>query len=466
MRRTFLRTFVLTLLSSVPITARCADSAPRHDRLVIVAPRRFHDQLEAYVAHKAKRRPTELAALESVLKETDGVDDPERLKRWLDRAWRERSAGFALLVGDADTIPVRYMVLDRVTPAAFDYAFYPSDLYYADLAHRDGRFDDWNGRADGFHARYFGEVRGEKNKSDAINFDGIDYRPELAVGRWPVSTADEVKTVAEKSIRYEEQVEKGKAEGLRRALFVGVDGWVDFTHPMDAWAGLLPVGWTPVKLYSGRGPETEPTEAGVVRRLDEGASVVFHAGHGFDNGWDRSLSVRAISGLTNADRLPVVLSAGCSTARFATLPPYEAYEDVDGQTHKGSDHGEVFKSPPPPPSPYPKGPYNPTGLGERLIRSGPNGAVAYIGCNTGGQPCGLTLLEGFAKALAAESDPTIGGCWTRAVSYYYDEEHLETIRPTPDWYPASIFFQGMKYMLFGDPSLPLPGPAVSARPRP
>ncbi len=61
------------------------------------------------------------------------------------------------------------------------------------MATRDGSFDDWNARKDGFHAGYFGEVRGEKNKSDPINFDQIDYRPELAVGRWPVDTADEVR---------------------------------------------------------------------------------------------------------------------------------------------------------------------------------------------------------------------------------------------------------------------------------
>lgn len=30
-----------------------------------------------------------------------------------------------LLVGDVDVMPVRYMVLDRLTPAAFDYAFSP-----------------------------------------------------------------------------------------------------------------------------------------------------------------------------------------------------------------------------------------------------------------------------------------------------------------------------------------------------
>ena len=84
------------------------------------------------------------------------------------------------------------MVLDRNTPAAFNYAFYPSDLYYADLAKRDGSFEDWNARKKGFHAGYFGEVRGEHFKKDPINYDEIDYRPEIAVGRWPVSTANEI----------------------------------------------------------------------------------------------------------------------------------------------------------------------------------------------------------------------------------------------------------------------------------
>jgi len=70
-----------------------------------------------------------------------------------------------LLVGDATVLPVRYMVLDRVAPAAFDTAFYPSDLYYADVARNDGSFEDWNGRKDGFHAQYFGEIHGEKTSA-------------------------------------------------------------------------------------------------------------------------------------------------------------------------------------------------------------------------------------------------------------------------------------------------------------
>src|SRR5437899_8789230 len=121
------------------------------------------------------------------------------------------------------------MVLDRVTPPAFDYAFYPSDLYYADLAKPDGSFEDWNARKEDFHAGYFGEVRGEKNKDGPINFDQIDYRAEIAVGRWPVSTTAEVKTIVDKSMaqeRFAEQISQRELSVPMVGL-VATGGWVE-----------------------------------------------------------------------------------------------------------------------------------------------------------------------------------------------------------------------------------------------
>jgi len=186
---------------------------------------------------------------------------------------------------------------------------------------------------------------------------------------------------------------------------------------------------------------------------------VVHAGHGAPDAWDQCFSVAALARITNASRLPVIISAGCSTAYFAPLPPYEAYVDVAGQEHPGTDSKkETFTGPPPPPSPYQRGRYNHTGLGEQMLKQGPNGAVAYIGCNTGSQPCGLTLVEGFVTAVAEakEPHPRLGDCWMRAIRHYYAKEHLAELKPNDDWYPPSIFFQGMKFMVFGDPSLSLP----------
>ena len=82
-------------------------------------------------------------------------------------------------------------------------------------------------------------------------------------------------------------------------------------------------------------------------------------------------------------------------------------------------------------------------------------ALRYSQRNTGGQGCAMTMLDGFAAGMS-HGRTRLGDCWVYAVSYYYDHEHLATLQPTPDWYPASIFFQGMKFMVFGDPSLQMP----------
>ena len=65
------------------------------------------------------------------------------------------------------------------------------------------------------------------------------------------------------------------------------------------------------------------------------------------------------------------------------------------------------------------------------------------------------MLEGFAEALGQPSPQRLGDCWAHAVRFYYDRERLAHLKPNADWYPPSIIFQGMKFMLYGDPTLPL-----------
>ncbi|MBL8694062.1 MAG: hypothetical protein JNJ88_08195 [Planctomycetes bacterium] len=442
--------------------AASAPASPALSRsLVIVAPRGFHAALAPLVELRRAQRPVEVVELESVLAQGRGADDPEKLKLFLYEAWRSRSAGYVLLVGDADVMPVRYMVLDRVTKEAFDYAFYPSDLYYGDVAKADGSFEDWNTRKDGFHAHYYGEVRGEKHKSDPVNFDGIDYVPELAVGRWPVSSADEVALLAKKTVNREEAARRAARSAAsaipwhRRSGFAVVGGWVDCRPQFERMAASLDARWSKQQYFYADGSAERPappSEGELVGFLNSGAGLLVHAGHGHDHGWEHSLSTASIEKLQNSEMLPIVLSAGCSTARFATLPPYEGYRDVLGAEHPGSNHGERFSAPPPPPAPYQRGKFNPSGFGEQLLRKGDGGAVAYFGCNTGSQPCGLTLVDGMVRGLATEG-ATLGDAWRDAIRHYFATEQLAALAPDDGWYPPSIFFQGMKFILFGDPCL-------------
>ena len=66
-------------------------------RLLVNAPNGFHPSLEAFVAFKQELLPTEFVKLEDVLKSADGVDDPEKLKRFLYTEWHERELGYVLL---------------------------------------------------------------------------------------------------------------------------------------------------------------------------------------------------------------------------------------------------------------------------------------------------------------------------------------------------------------------------------
>lgn len=452
---------VTTQAPSATNSATSLTAAPvaKKDKLLLVAPKSLSAGLAEFINFKSKFRPVELVDLEKILESTDGVDSPEKLKRFLYDQWLNADVGFVLLVGDVSHMPVRYMVLDRVTPAAFDYSFYPSDLYYGDLAKADGAFEDWNGQKEGFHAGYFGEVRGEKNKEDPINFDSIDYRPEIAVGRWPVETLEEVECIAKKTIEYETQVRSKDHSTLQRAALISVGGWVDTRGLFDSLAGQLEPGWQIEKRYysdAARPSTSIPNHASVRKLLNDGIGLAIHAGHGQPDGWEQCLSVSDLEKISNAGRMPIIVSAGCSTAYFAPLAPYGPYVDIHGVEHKGTDAGELFTEPPPPPAPIQTGKFNPTGLGEIFLKRSENGSVAYIGCNTGSQPCGLTLVKGFVGHLSTDAQPHLGECWNEAVRRYFVDEHLDTLKPNRDWYPPSIFFQSMKFMMFGDPSLPLP----------
>lgn len=191
-----------------------------------------------------------------------------------------------MLVGDADVLPIRYMVLDRVTKEAFDYSLFSSDLYYADVANAKGEFETWNGTTDGFHAQYYGEVRGEKNKNDPINYDKIDYLPEIAVGRWPVNTEAEVALLVKKSLRYEETL-PGRT---KKAGMLVVGGWVDVRPRFDRWALSLK-DWTIEKRAPTSPAAEKPTASNAVKLLNDGTQLILHSGHGEPWGWDQSLHV-------------------------------------------------------------------------------------------------------------------------------------------------------------------------------
>jgi hypothetical protein len=437
------------LLSSLLVVASGEPREPA-PTFVILAPAEWRAALEPLATARARDFAVELVAVEDVLASEEGADPPERLKRYLWRAWRERRATHVLLVGDADVFPVRFMVLDRCTEPAFHTAFYPSDLYYADVAETDGSFDDWNAERDGHHARYFGEVHGECTKDTRIDFDRASYAPELAVGRFPVSTRAELEAVVAKTVAWRAAAESG-------ALLVHADGWIDERARVEGFASELGrAGFSLERQFYGSGTAEAPvpSPASVLAGLRRSPLIAYHLGHGSEETWHDCLGPAERDALAH-ERPAVFVSVGCSTAHFVVEPPYQPYLDVDGVLHRGTNDGERFTAPPPPPHWLQPARFDHTGLGERLLLMPQGGAVAYIGCTTGAQPAAVTLMEGFNRALATSPRPRAGDAWRAALAHFVAAERVHELVPDDGWYPPSIFFQGMKFAFFGDPTLPL-----------
>lgn len=448
-----------------PEAARPAGAAS--DRLLVVAPESFRDSLRAFVADRGAQlgAPVAFVALEEIVGKAaqDGdrarPDAPELLKREFYRRWKAGEISAVLLVGDVDVMPIRFMTLDRVAAPAFDTAFYPCDLYYADLARDDGSFDDWNAAKDGVDARYIGQVRGEKNKDGPVNYDRVSYAPEIAVGRWPVSTAEEARAVADKTLRHQRAVldRASRRTAARDEIdFFVSGGWIDNSARVTALIERVKAlgAWRP-DLHAFFTAGREPTVSAVSAALARSPAAIFHTGHGQPWGWEGCFDRDTMAKSPATETPPVLFSIGCSTAVIATQPPYEAYVDVDGNEQKGTNAGQVFTDFPPPPAPIQRGAHNATSVSEEAVRRADGGAIAVIGCVTGSQPCAHTLLDGFVDAMQQAPAASVGRWWTSALSRYVRDEKLMELVPAADWYPPSIFFQGMKFVYLGDPTVRL-----------
>ena len=367
-------------------------------------------------------------------------------------------------------MPVRYITTDRVTPAAFDYAFYPSDLYYGDVAKDDGSFDAWNAQRRGFHGQYFGEVRGEKNKHDPINYDQIHYRCQVAVGRWPVSNCEAIENGRRQVDEIRNRHPRRHAmPGLQRVCAASTckvsrttaRGWI--ASPVG-----LTGGWKAEEFFYA-GPESaisngharsarDSRRCSIAARRSRRTSATA-ASRDWAAPQDRRkvgpvFGVQRIKQLNNADRL-----AGDSFRSAAARPisprsaPMRRIPTPAGVEHQGTTTAK-FSRPAASARAHQKRRIQDS-LGKALLDSGPerrgrvhrlqhrrprlrdDAARRFHGGPRPRPPCG-SAIAGCTRSRIT----TTTSIWPR-------------LRPNDDWYPPTIFFQGMKYMVYGDPSLPL-----------
>jgi len=252
---------------------------------------------------------------------SDGVVDPEAIRKYVSNLHRRNGLKYALLVG-GDT----YDYHDNLGLGSV--SFVPT-LYT--------RTDDVVGFT----------------PADALigDTDG-DSLPDVAVGRWPVRTLDELATVIDKTLRHDSRSDDSTA------LFVadsGNDG--QFFRVTDGIAQKLDTSWLVDKAY-GPNLDANQTRQRVIDGLNAGPALVGFFGHSSPTQWtfNQLFSAEDAAALTNEE--PMVVSQWGCWNTYHVSPEYDT-------------------------------------LGHSFLLAGGSGAVAVMGA--------ATLTETGAEKLLGES---------------------------------------------------------------
>ncbi len=311
-----LRTPTGASLASMPDLKSLAGSS----RLVVIAPRVFHDAAQEIVAvRSAAGVPARLVDLEDIYDEFNaGVPDPGALRNFLRHEWLNAAdpAEHVLLVGNGH-YDWRGLV-EGGMPARMP-AWY---LYSTSTSDADPMIDDW-----------FVQLESSS-------------RLDMALGRLPANSVDDVRAYAAKLAAYGTIASAGAWRN--RLLFVADDEHgennevtgFEMTHSQDTEELIqthVPAAFETQRLYSFEYPsvynpavrvmEKPLAEARLVEALNEGVGLVNFLGHGNNTTWTHEYifnAPRHFPLLQGNGKPAVFIAATCSWAEV-DLPIGEAF---------------------------------------------------------------------------------------------------------------------------------------------
>jgi gingipain R len=154
---------------------------------------------------------------------------------------------------------------------------------------------------------------------------GDDNYPDILIGRFSAETVNDVKTQVDRTINYERDMTTS-SDFLATALGIGSNegsAEKDKAHIEDIRTKLLKFTYTTVDQAYDPGA----TASQVASSLNNGKSLINYCGHGSQNAWTTSgFSSTNIKSLTNAWKLPFIISVAC----------------VNGQFHNGTCFAETW----------------------------------------------------------------------------------------------------------------------------
>ncbi|MFQ5398407.1 MAG: C25 family cysteine peptidase [Anaerolineae bacterium] len=207
----------------------------------------------------------------------EGAASPESIQTFIAyafRNWSQPPPQYVLLVGDATTDYRNYLggapanqIPSLIVPVAFG-----------------------------------GETVSDSRLADV---DG-DLRPDLAIGRWPVSSLDDVKSLVERTLAYEQ------GTAVDRAIFAADGTEAQFAEIANRLRAKSDLTKEQAEVLSG------PQADEVAAQWNKGAWLTTYIGHGSVEQWgkDDVFNLDAVSQL-QSQTPPIVLQLTCLTGLFA-----------------------------------------------------------------------------------------------------------------------------------------------------
>jgi hypothetical protein len=392
----------------------------------IVTSEALRPSWEPYAAQRTLRGvSTRVVTVEALAAAHPAVDEAASLREAFRAAHEGGALRYVLLGGDADQVPFRRVEARVSVPLGDTYTTRgPAELYFADLD------TDWDADGDGV----WGEHRQDLSAAAM-------RAPEIAVGRVPAGTPDEVRDYRTKVDRYEARGAAGRGSSpllLSDVASSTTLGDIDsaeaievtlaevFPEPFRAEARRLYATAAAATRYGG----VVLTPRGVAGALQEGFPLAFHEGHGTFDLLTEALDVRWLRGLDN-EVPPVLASCACLAGNFADRAESGNADDWAPQAAGEDAAGELW-----------------------VIL--PRGGVAYAG-NTAiglGPLGGAQFLHAMFAGWFAEGEVRLGDAFNaghagvRDVSLRISGFTMVMTDDTEYWTHLGV-------ILLGDPALPV-----------
>ncbi len=276
-------------LQPIAMEVRARPKPPRPqegaDYIAIVYPD-FQEAIQPLLEYRAQQGLRVFTTSPEALYDayTFGLPDPAAIRAFLAdalRNWPEPRPRFVLLVGDASYDPYDYL-------NGPERNLIPSAL---------------------IQTQFVGQTASDNWLAD-IDEDG---RPDIALGRFPAQTPEQVQAMVTKTLRFEQQ---SAEDWVRRALMVADDKERYFIQMSeDLVKDFLADRFTIERVYLG---QVDDPHARLLEAINQGVGLINYIGHGSVTVWakEKILSTDDISALNNDGRFPLLVNMTCLTGYF------------------------------------------------------------------------------------------------------------------------------------------------------